>query len=178
MTDPPARPRRVPLIARAGVDEALALAADRTLDIESRAGAYALLHQVQLRIRRVLGIGQRSADTLQAELIAHMERNGLRELGPLSVASSSIDAAYPCNDPDNWSDDGVQDAMSRLYTDPQTAPFVRYVPKHYEIDTAALGEAVATGHGVAVSLLLELKARGWRTEEGRRLSLRVREAKP
>jgi len=168
MADPPA--------TSLDVWRALTIVADRELSIEDRAGAYAVLHQVQLRIKRALGIGQRG-DTLQAELITHMERNGLKELGPLYVASSAIDAAYPCNDPDNWTDDGVQDAMSRLYTDPQTAPFVRFVPKHYEIDSAALGEAVATGQGVAVRLLLELKARGWRTEEGRRLSLRVREAK-
>lgn len=137
---------------------------ERTPD--DRAAAYAVLHQIQLRINRALR-------TAKDDLIVHIESNGLRELGPLSVKATAIDVAWPCNAEDNWADSGVQEAME-LYA--KAAPeYFRHVPEHWEVRTSALGQGVAAGDPVAKQLHREMKEHHWRTEEGRRLSLAVRE---
>jgi hypothetical protein len=151
------------------IDTALEAVTNRELAIEDRGAAYALLHQIQLRINRAL---RKAKD----DLILHIEGNHLKALGPLSIKATAIDVAWPCNDEGNWGDAGVQDAMGMLR---QVAPdFIREVPAHYEIRTAELGAAVHAGDPVARQLHAECKARGWRTEVGRRLSLAVQEAKP
>lgn len=152
------------------LDVALEALGDKALTVDDRAAAYGVLHQVQLRINRAL-------KAVRDELILHMERNKLKALGPLTVKSTAIDVCWPCNDPDNWADATVQDTL-RDVVRPITPEFVRYVPQHYEINTTALGEAVHMGDPAALQLHQELKARGWRTEEGRRLSLAVKEVKP
>jgi hypothetical protein len=153
----------------ASVDKALSVLIDRELTIEDRAGAYAVLQQVQLRINRALR-------KVRDELILHMEANGLRALGPLSVKSTAIDVSWPANDPGNWGDAGVQEAMA--FYSKITPEFFRHVPEHWELNTAALGEAVHMGDPAALQLHTEAKTRGWRREEGRRLSIAVAEAKP
>lgn len=148
------------------IDDAMTRLADPGTPVEDRAAVYAVLHQVQLRINR----GLRKA---KDDLIVHMEREGIRDMGPLSVKASSIDPRWPCNDEENWADLGVQDAMTMLV---KIAPdYIRHVPEHYEIRTAELGAGIAAGDPVAKELHRECKRRGWRTEEGRRLSLAVKE---
>jgi hypothetical protein len=150
------------------ISEAMEAVADSALAVEDRAAVYAVLHQIQLRINRAL----RAA---KDDLIVHMESNGLREMGPLSVKATAIDVAWPCNDEGNWADAQVQEAME-LYA--KVAPeYFRHVPEHWEVRTAALGAGVAEGDPVAKRLHAEMKEHKWRTEAGRRLSLAVREAK-
>lgn len=149
---------------------------DRALDVvsnslavpEDRGAAYALLHQVQLRINRVL---RKAKD----DLILHMEREGLRSMGPLSVKATAIDPRYPVNDEGNWADAGTQEELEQLA---KIAPdFIRRVPEHFEIRTAELGAAVHAGDPVAIQLYTVCKERRWRVEDGRRLSLAVSEAR-
>lgn len=154
--------------ATQALTDALAAVQDPSVPIEDRAALYEPLYRLQLKVNRAL----RAA---KDDLIVHMEREGLRAMGALSVKSTAIDVRWPCNDPENFGDYGLQDAMAALA---KTAPdYVRHVPDHFEIDTAALGAGVAAGDPVARELHAECKRRGWRTEEGRRLSLAVREAK-
>lgn len=149
---------------------------DRALDVvsnslavpEDRGAAYALLHQVQLRINRVL---RKAKD----DLILHMEREGLRSMGPLSVKATAIDPRYPVNDEGNWADAGTQEELEQLA---KIAPdFIRRVPEHFEIRTAELGAAVHAGDPVAIQLYQHCNERRWRVEDGRRLSLAVSEAR-
>ena len=133
-----------------------------------RGAIYGVLHQIQLRINR----GLRGA---KDDLIVYMESNGLREMGPLSVKATAIDVKWPVNDPENWTDITTQE-MLEVFA--KIAPdYIRHIPEHREVDTAALGAGVAAGDPVAKRLHAELKEHGWRTEEGRRLSLAVREPK-
>lgn len=151
------------------IDQALAVVADDSANVEDRGASYALLHQVQLRINRAL---RKAKD----DLIVYIESNGLKSLGPLSIRASAIDAHYPVNDEGNWADAGVQEEMEQLA---KIAPdFIRHVPDHYEIRTAELGAAVHAGDPVAMQLWTMCKERRWRVEEGKRLSLAVAEAKP
>ena len=150
----------------AQVDATLRILADPSVTPDDRAAAYSVIHQVQLRLNRALR-------AVKDELIIHMEREGLRELGPLSVKATSIDVAWPCNAEGNWIDAQIQDAMA-LYA--KVAPeYFRHVPEHWEVRTAELGAGVASGDPVARRLHTELKDKGWRTDQGKRLSLAVRE---
>lgn len=150
------------------LDVALGVLTDPVASPDDKAAAYAALHQVQLRINRAL-------KATKDELIAHMESNGFRDMGPLSVKSTAIDVKWPANDEDNWGDFTVQEAME-VYA--KIAPdYFRHVPEHWEVRTAELGAGVAAGDPAAKRLHRELKEHGWRTEEGRRLSLAVREVK-
>lgn len=136
--------------------------------VDDRAAAYAVLHQIQLRINRAL----RGA---KDDLIVYMESNGLRDMGPLSVKATAVDVRWPANDEGNWGDSTIQEAME-LYA--KVAPdYFRHVPEHWEVRTAELGAGVASGDPVAIRLHRELKNHGWRTEEGRRLSIAVKEVK-
>lgn len=150
------------------ISDAMAAVNDASLSVEDRAGVYAVLHQIQLRINRAL----RAA---KDELIVHMETNHLRDMGPLSVKATAIDVTWPCNDEDNWGDSGVQEAMA-VYA--KVAPdYFRHVPDHWEVRTAELGAGVHNGDPVAKQLHAEMKEHGWRKEAGRRLSIAVREPK-
>jgi hypothetical protein len=141
--------------------------ADRSLPAEDRGAVWAVLHQIQLRINRVLKANR-------DDLIIHMEQGGLREMGPLYIRSTAIDVKWPINDPGNWTDETAQGFLHLVQS--AAREYVREVPAHLEIDTKALGEGVAQGDPVAKELHARLKANGYRTEEGRRLSLAVREA--
>lgn len=146
----------------------LAAIEDTELAVEDRAASYAVLHQIQLRINRVLR-------KVKDELIVYIESNDLKALGPLSVKASSIDPRYPVNDEGNWGDAGVQEELEQLA---KIAPdFIRRVPEHYEIRTTELGSAVHAGDPVAIQLWTMCKERRWRIDEGKRLSLAVAEAK-
>lgn len=150
------------------LDQALDVVSNSLAAPDDRAASYALLHQVQLRINRVLR-------KVKDDLILHMEREGLRSMGPLSVKATAIDPRYPVNDEGNWADAGVQEELGLLV---KIAPdFIRRVPEHYEIRSAELGAAVHAGDPVALQLYTMCKERRWRVEDGRRLSLAVTEAK-
>lgn len=151
------------------IDTALEALTDTRLTIEDRAGAYAVIHQVQLRLNRALR-------KVKDELIVYMKQNDLKALGPLSIKATSIDVEWPCNMEANWTDATVQDTFRDILL-PIAPEFIRKIPAHYELNTAALGAAVHLGDPLALQVHREVKARGWRTEAGKRLSLEVKEAK-
>lgn len=151
------------------IDTALDALHDNRLTIEDRAGAYAVLHQVQLRINRALR-------KVKDDLIVYMKSNDLKALGPLSVKSTPFDVEWPCNAEANWTDATTQDTFRDVLL-PIAPEYIKTIPQHYELDTAALGSAVHMGDPLALQVHREIKARGWRTEGGRRLSIEVKEAK-
>jgi hypothetical protein len=153
----------------ATIDSALEALSDSRLTTEDKAGAYALLHQVQLRINRALR-------KVKDDIIVYMRENELKALGPLSVKATAIDVEWPCNAEANWQDATVQDTFRDVLL-PIAPEYIRQIPAHYELDTAALGAAVHLGDPLALQVHREVKARGWRTEAGKRLSLEVKEAK-
>ncbi len=148
------------------IADAMEAVQDRSLPIEDRAAVYSVLHQIQLRINRAL-------KAAKDDIVIAVDDAPDKRLGPLSIRATAIDAKWPCNDEENWTDATVQDAMAMLH---KIAPdYIRHVPEHYEIRTAELGRGVYDADPVARELHAECKRRGWRTEEGRRLSLAVRE---
>jgi len=157
------------------IDDAMTALADPDTPVEDRAAVYGLLYEIQRRIHRALGTYLRHQSTPKTELTEHLIRNG-EELGPLYVVWESFDVAWPVNDPANWDDAGVQEQleMFRLVS----PDYIRHVPDHLEIDTAALGAGLVDNDPVARQLHTECKDRGWRTEGGRRAALKVREVKP
>lgn len=160
--DLPLEPSRSPF----EVEAAIAAIGDAARPVNDRAALYAALYALRRRITRAL-------DPVRAELAEHMARADIYRLGPLALSSSPIDPAYPCNEPDNWTDAGVQDELIELAGRRDTAPYVRHIPEHREIDTAALGAGCARLEPAALELLEELKRRRWRTEAGRSLGVRV-----
>ena len=156
------------------VNEAMAKVNDPKVPVEDRVAMYGFLHEFARRIHKALGTYQRKGPSAKSELTEYLVRNG-EELGPLYIAWEAFDVAWPVNDEDNWADAGVQEQLSVFSL---IAPdYIRHVPDHFEINTAALGEAVHMGDPVARQLHTEAKDRGWRTEGGRRAALKVREIK-
>lgn len=138
--------------------------------MEDRAAAYAVLQQVRLRIDRVLKANR-------DDLIVGMERDGLKELGPLSIKSAAVDPKYVVNEPENWEDSTIQDALAEIRRDATTRSYVRVIPAHMEIDPLALAADVQLGVQAALDLYRAMNEKRWRTESARRLSLAVREAR-
>lgn len=151
------------------INDAMAQVGDTSVALEDRAAFYTLLYTVQLRINRVLR--QAKKDGLVEEIV----RDHPDGIGPITVAWEAFDVEWPCNDEGNWTDTNVQEAMAVLSL--ISPEFFRHIPDHFEINTAALGEAVHMGDPVARQLHTECKDRGWRTEGGRRAALKVREVK-
>ena len=155
------------------LDHALAGVQDASLPIEDRAAMYGLLYEVKRRIDRALGTYIRKGATAKAELAAHLAGLEGEQLGPLYLGWESFDVTWPANDPENWADYGVQEELALIK---QIAPeFVRAIPAHLELDTAALGEAVHAGDPAALQLHRQCKEKGWRREGGKRAVLKVRE---
>jgi hypothetical protein len=165
--DAPQRPSPSGQVGNAGtlLDAALDALASHAYPIEDRAAIYAALYVMRRKVSAAMA-------PVRLELAHHLANNGIRRLGPIAAASEAYGVAWPCNDPGNWEDAGVQDALRAIATGP-TAPYVRRVPDHFEIDTAALGEGYGRGDPAAMRLYRALADRGWRTEEGRKPSIRV-----
>lgn len=99
-----------------------------------------------------------------------------QEWGPLKLTWRSIDVRWPVNDPGNHADATVQELLEGWQADAHYRPFIREIPHHLEVDTAALGEAIQMGDPWARELWEELKTRRLRTDEGKAPSLSVKEA--
>jgi hypothetical protein len=155
------------------IEAALEAVADRRLDPDSRAPLYAVLYQTQLRITRHL---RPVAD----ELIATMLADGLRTLadGDLALRARGVGVEWPCNDPGNWTDDGVQESLASIWADRKTQRYIRAVPAHFEVDTLAIQAGFVEGDPSVVELHRRLSDAGYRTERERRPSLVVRERRP
>lgn len=153
----------------ARVDSAMGVLADRAQTLENRAAAFAVLHQVQLRVNRAL---KASRD----DIVKGMQSGGLRDLGPLSIKSTAVDPRYECNEEGAWEDDLVQDALRELLGDRELRPYVKAIPKHLEVNVERLIEDLRLGVQAAIVLFAELTDRHFRVERERRYSLTVREA--
>ena len=114
------------------IDTALEALTDTRLSIEDRAGAYAVIHQVQLRLNRALR-------KVKDDLIVYMKSNDLKALGPLSVKSTPFDVEWPCNQEANWTDATTQDTFRDILL-PIAPEYVRLVPEHYEIRNRRAGQ--------------------------------------
>jgi hypothetical protein len=152
----------------ARIDNVLGILADREQTLDNRAAAYAVAQQVKLRLDRGL---KASRD----DLIRGMQSADLKELGPLSIKSAAVDPVYPVNDPENWGDSGVQDALEELTEDRSLRPYVRLVPRHFEIDVYRMVEDIRLGVQAALNLYQILNVNHWRVERERRYSLAVHE---
>jgi hypothetical protein len=166
--DAPQRANPAGQVGNAGtlLDAALEALASHKYPIEDRAMIYAALYAMRRKVSAAMA-------PVRLELAHHLANHGIRRLGPIAAASESYGVAWPCNDPGNWADAGVQDALRDLAGRSDTAPYVRSVPAHFEIDTAAIGEGYGRGDPAAIRLHRTLSARGWRTAEGSKPSIRV-----
>ena len=137
--EPPAREGVVEGVPGAqSLDRYLAILSAPGVPPADRALAYAVLHQVQLRINRRLR-------PVRDELVEHMVRENMRSMGLVTLRSTSIDPAWPANEPDNWTDAMVQDALTALAADPTTSAYVRRIPAHLEIDQVRPGRRLHGG---------------------------------
>lgn len=155
------------------INDAMAAIRDPDVPMEDKAAMYALLVTVVRRINKALGTYERKGSTPKSELAAHVASLEGEQLGPLYLGWESFDVTWPANDPENWNDYGVQEELALIK---QIAPeFVRAIPAHLELNTAALGEAVHMGDPAALQLWRQCKERGWRKEGGKKAVLKVRE---
>lgn len=152
------------------IGDVLSILADDSAGLDDWIAAFAVGQQLRLRMDRAL-------KSRRDDIILAMERDGLKELGPLSIKSAAVDPKYVVNDPDNWEDSTIQDALAELRRDSRTRPYVRVIPAHLEIDPLALAADVQLGVQAAIDLYRAMNEKRWRTESARRLSLAVREVK-
>ena len=155
------------------ITTALAAVSDTSLTVEQQADAYARLRQLRREIDRILK--SRPVRDLEHRLAIVMDEAGTREYGMVRMTLKSIAPRYVCNDPANYMDVGVIDAMAELSTVPEYAPWIRRVPEHLEIVTADLGKAIASGDPAARRLFNDLQRMKLRTAEGKEPVLTVAE---
>jgi hypothetical protein len=152
----------------ARIDNVLGILVDREQTLDNRAAAYGVLQQVKLRLDRGLKANR-------DDIVKGMQADGLKELGPLSIKSTAVEPVYVCNLPENHEDLQVQEALEELTEDRALRPYVRLVPRHFEIDVDRMVEDIRLGVQAALNLFQILNVNGWRTERDRRYSLAVRE---
>lgn len=153
------------------VPDALEIVTDTSRPIEERAPAYAILRRIRLEIDRAIKPVGREIQEAMASVQA-------TEWGPIRLSWKAIDPKYPANDPGNWGDDGVQSVLSEWaanprYQSPDGTAWVQRIPAHCEINTAALGAAIAAGDPAARELYGLIKDHGFRTEQGRAATITV-----
>lgn len=152
------------------LDAAMTILGDRERSLEDRIAAYSVLHQAQLRVNRAL-------KGAKDDLVLGLQQQSHPEIGPVSLSWTAFDVLYPCNGAGAWEDITVQDAMAALRASEETSRYIREIPRHLEIDVAALAEDIQLGIPAAQQLYAQLREHKWRTEGGRRATLKVREAK-
>lgn len=155
------------------IADALSAVADPSLPLEDRAGIYAVLRSIRLKIDRAIR-------PVGPEIQQAMAEAGAESWGPIKLSWKPVDARYVCNDPDNWGDDSVQDVLGvwnadTRYRTPEGEPWVREIPRHFEVDTKALGAALAANDPAARELYGLIREYRFRTEEGRAATLTVAE---
>lgn len=157
------------------IADAITAVGNPELPLEDRAGIYAVLRSIRLKIDRAIR-------PVGPEIQEAMAAANAESWGPIRLSWKSVDPRYRCNDSDNWGDDSVQETLAVWNADtrfrsPEGEPWVREIPRHFEVDTRALGAAMAAGDPHARTLYGLIREYGYRTEEGRAATLTVVEPK-
>lgn len=152
------------------IQEATRLLVDPETSLEDRIALYAALYNLQLDVNRTL----RKA---KGAIAYRMFMGGIRAAGDVRLKHVARKVAWPVNDRVNWTDDDVQRALAGLQADPETADYIRFVPRHLEVDTVALaaamhgqvlvdrdGRTIERIQATARGLYREMQRRGWRRE--------------
>jgi hypothetical protein len=156
-------------IAPDALDEAIEAVGDRGLDIRDRGLIYVGLRRLRLRIDRALR-------PITQEFERAMVEADAKSWGPLELRWRAIDVAYPVNEEGNWGDATVQDTLAEWRKEAWFRPFIRQIPAHLEIATAALGTSVHEGDPGAIELWQKLNDTGLRTQGVKVPSLSVKES--
>jgi len=156
---------RVPIVG-AFLEEALAALADGSIPLKERAGWYAMLRPLRLKIDRALR-------PVTAEIVEAMTDIGATRWGPLRLVMKSKDVHYNVNDLGNWEDDGVQQQLGAWRDNHDYRPYIRAVPRHLEIDTIALRDGLQQSDPGAFELYHLLNEYGYRTTDGRTPTLTI-----
>jgi hypothetical protein len=164
----PATDNALLIVAPDALDLAIEAMEDRSLDMRDRGVIYAGLRRLKLHI-------ERSLRPITQEIERAMIDANAKTWGPLQLSWRSIDVAWPVNEEGNWGDATVQDTLANWRQDSWARPFIREIPYHLEINTAALGTAVHEGDPGAIDLWQRLNDRELRTDGGRVPSLTVKD---
>jgi len=157
------------IVAPDTLDQAIEAMEDRSLDMRDRGVIYAGLRRLKLRIERALR-------PMTQEIERAMIEAEAKTWGPLQLNWRAVDVAYPVNDEGNWGDLTVQDALAVWRKEAWSRPFIREIPAHLEVATAALGTAVHEGDPGAIDLWQKLNDLGLRTQGVKVPSLSVKES--
>ena len=138
------------------VDATLRVLADPELTPEDRAAAYAVIHQIQLRLNHALR-------AVKDDLIIYMDANGVHDLGPLSVKATAIDSPGRAT---TRATGPMPACRSSSSSTPSSRPSTSATsPTTTRCPTAELGAGVHAADG-GTAAPLELEAKGYRTEMG------------
>jgi hypothetical protein len=165
----PAADNALLIVAPDALDQAIEAMEDRSLDMRDRGVIYAGLRRLKLRIDRALR-------PITQEIQHAMVEAGAKTWGPLQLSWRSIDVAWPVNEEGNWGDATVQDLLAEWRKEAWFRPFIRQIPAHLEIATAALGTSVHEGDPGAIELWQKLNDTGLRTQGVKVPSLSVKES--
>jgi hypothetical protein len=164
----PAADNALLIVTPDALDQAIEAMEDRSLDMRDRGVIYAGLRRLRLRIDRALR-------PITQEIQHAMVEAGAKTWGPLQLSWRSIDVAWPVNEEGNWGDATVQDLLAEWRKEAWFRPFIREIPAHLEIATAALGTSVHEGDPGAIDLWQRLNDRELRTDGGKAPSLTVKD---
>ncbi len=155
-----------------GLDLKLAIAAlrDPVTPRNDRAAYVAVLGRIRLELDRVL-------KPARLRLAEEMRTDGVKRLGILTLKEKPADVVWICNDPDNWTDAGIQDALDDLLDDPDRRQYVNRIPDHLELDYLAVVADMRAGSDAAASLYRAADAAGWRRKGPAKATLESDEVK-
>lgn len=165
---PPVSDNALLTVAPDALDLAIEAMEDRSLDMRDRGVLYAGLRRLKLHLDRHLR-------PITQEIERAMIEADAKTWGPLQLSWRAIDVAYPANDPGNWGDATVQDQLAAWRKNAWARPFIREIPAHLEVDTAALGRAMHEGDPGAIDLWNGLNDAGLRTQGVKVPTLTVKE---
>jgi hypothetical protein len=169
-----AMPNHFLTVAPDTLDYAIEAMQDTSLDIADRVVIYAGLRRLKLHIERALR-DPKDAPGLAEEIIRIMRDNDQKEWAGLELKERALDVAFPCNAEENWGDSLTQDTLADWRKESGARPFIREIPWHLEIATAALGRAVKERDPWAIDLWQRLNDKGFRTQGVKVPTLAVRD---
>jgi hypothetical protein len=165
----PAADNALLIVAPDALDQDIEAMEDRSLDMRDRGVIYAGLRRLKLHIDRHLR-------PITQEIERAMIDANAKTWGPLQLSWRAVDVAYPVNEEGNWGDATVQDTLAEWRQEAWFRPFIREIPAHLEIATAALGTSVHEGDPGAIELWQKLNDTGLRTQGVKVPSLSVKES--